>query len=64
MAAKQQEITYEEIVRRVRAKDFCPVYYLMGEEPYYIDKISDYIVDTVLTPVSYTHLTLPTILRV
>lgn len=50
MVAKQQDITYEEIVRRIRAKDFSPVYYLMGEEPYYIDKISDYIVDTVLSP--------------
>lgn len=51
MATKQtQEITYEEIVRRVRAKEYSPVYYLMGEESYYIDKISDYIVDSVLTP--------------
>lgn len=51
MAVKQQqEITYEEIVRRVRAKEFSPVYYLMGEEPYYIDKISDYIVDVALAP--------------
>lgn len=51
MAAKQtQEITYEEIIRRVRAKEYSPVYYLMGEESYYIDKISDYIVDSVLAP--------------
>lgn len=51
MVGKQtQDITYEEIVRRVRAKEYSPVYYLMGEESYYIDKISDYIVDSVLAP--------------
>ena len=27
-----------------------PVYYLMGEESYYIDKISDYIAEHVLQP--------------
>ncbi len=43
------EITYEEVVRSVKKRDFKPIYYLMGEEPYYIDKISDYIVETVLT---------------
>ena len=43
------EITYEDIVRSVKNRDFKPVYYLMGEEPYYIDKISDYIAGTVLT---------------
>lgn len=43
------EITYEEVVRSVKKRDFKPIYYLMGDEPYYIDKISDYIVETVLT---------------
>lgn len=43
------EITYEEVVRSVKKRDFKPVYYLMGEESYYVDKISDYIVETVLT---------------
>lgn len=41
-------MTYEEIVRAIRAGQYSPVYYLMGEESYYIDKISDYIVDTAL----------------
>ena len=51
MAVKEQkDATYEEIIRSVRANDLSPVYYLMGEEPYYIDKVSDYIVDTVLKP--------------
>ena len=46
--AKKQGITYEEIVRQVRAGDFKPIYYLMGEEPYYIDRLADFIVDNAL----------------
>lgn len=45
---KKESVTYEEIVRAIRAGQYSPVYYLMGEESYYIDKISDYIVDTAL----------------
>ncbi len=48
MAAKKEGITYEEIVRSVRAGNFAPVYYLMGEESYYIDKISEFIVEAAL----------------
>lgn len=48
MVAKRENPSYEEIVREVRARHFAPVYYLMGEEAYYIDRISDYIVETVL----------------
>lgn len=44
-----KETTYEEIARNLKNRVYKPVYYLMGEESYYIDKISDYIVDTVLT---------------
>ena len=33
----------------MRAKQYRPVYYLMGEEPYYIDLIADYITDNILT---------------
>lgn len=49
MAKKAGGITYEEIVQQVRAGDFKPIYYLMGEEPYYIDLLSDYIVAQALT---------------
>lgn len=48
MAKKAGGISYEEIVRQVRAKDFKPVYYLMGEEPYYIDRLADFIVEQAL----------------
>ena len=49
MAKKAGGVSYEEIVRQVRAGDFKPIYYLMGEEPYYIDRLSDYIVEQALT---------------
>ena len=42
-------ITYEDILRDVQAKKIAPVYYLMGEEDYYIDKLSDAIVGAVLS---------------
>lgn len=49
MAAKTTASpSYEDIVRDVRAGNLCPVYYLMGEEDYYIDRISDFIVNTIL----------------
>ncbi len=48
MAAKKDGTTYEEIVRAVRAGKFAPIYYLMGEESYYIDKVSEFIVDAAL----------------
>ena len=48
MAKKQTGITYEDIVRQVQAGDFKPIYYLMGEEAYYIDRIADFIVEKAL----------------
>ena len=45
----KQEITCDDILKELRAKQCRPVYYLMGEEPYYIDLIADYITDNILT---------------
>lgn len=45
----KQELTSDDILKELRAKQYRPVYYLMGEEPYYIDVISDYIEGYVLT---------------
>ncbi len=45
----KQEITCDDILKELKAKQYRPVYYLMGEEPYYIDLIADYIADNVLT---------------
>jgi len=49
MAKKAGGISYEDIAREVRAGDFKPIYYLMGEEPYYIDRLSELIVENALT---------------
>ena len=45
----KQEITCDDILKELRAKQYRPVYYLMGEEPYYIELIADYITDNILT---------------
>lgn len=44
-----KEITYEEIARNLKNKVYAPVYFLMGEEDYYIDRISEYILNHTLT---------------
>lgn len=41
-------VTYEEIISDLKNRIFKPVYFLAGEEPYYIDLITDYIEDKVL----------------
>lgn len=38
-----------EIIKDIKQKSYKPIYFLFGEEPYYIDYISDYIENTVLT---------------
>lgn len=48
MAAKTTGPTYDEIVRDIKAGNFKPIYYLMGEEDFYIDRISQLIVDNAL----------------
>lgn len=39
----------KQLVKDIKNKNLKPIYFLMGEESYYIDKISDYIEDTVLS---------------
>ncbi len=46
----QTAVTYESVMRDLKARQFRPVYYLMGEEAYYIDKISNWIAENVLQP--------------
>jgi len=41
-------VTYEEIISDLKNRIFKPVYFLAGEEPYYIDLIIDYIEDKIL----------------
>lgn len=42
-------VTYEEIVSDLKKRIFKPVYFLAGDEPYYVDLITDYIGEKVLS---------------
>ncbi|MBQ9671936.1 MAG: DNA polymerase III subunit delta [Prevotella sp.] len=48
--ADTKSLTYEGIMKDLAAGQYKPVYYLHGEESYYIDKISDYIAEHALQP--------------
>ena len=48
--AEAKNVSFDSIMADLEARRFAPVYYLMGEESYYIDKISDYIAEHVLQP--------------
>lgn len=50
MAEKKQTSTYESIMRDLKNRKFAPIYILQGEEPYFIEKISDYLAENVLKP--------------
>ncbi len=41
-------MTFETIIADLKQRKFRPIYFLMGDEPYYIDKISDYVAANVL----------------
>ena len=45
----KKEFTFEEICRDVTSRKFQPVYVLMGEEPYFMDRITDLLLEHVLT---------------
>ena len=46
----QAAVTYDSVMSELKARQFKPVYYLAGDESYYIDKISDCIAENVLQP--------------
>jgi len=48
--AEAKNVSFEGIMRDLEARKYVPVYYLMGDEPFYIDKIADYIAEHVLQP--------------
>ena len=48
--AEAKNASFESIMRDLEAGKYAPVYYLMGDEPYYIDKIADYIAEHALQP--------------
>ena len=37
---------YKELIEAISKKQYVPIYLLMGEEPYFIDKVGDYIENT------------------
>ena len=37
------QMTYDQLQSHLQKKQFAPIYFLMGEEPFYIDEVSDYI---------------------
>lgn len=41
-------MTFESIIENLKVRNFSPIYFLQGEETYYIDEISDYIQHHVL----------------
>ena len=43
MAEKKSTMTFESVMRDLKAGRYAPVYILMGEEAYYIDQIADFI---------------------
>lgn len=38
-----------QITKDIKAGNIKPIYFFMGEEPYYIDKLTEFIEDNVLT---------------
>jgi len=40
--------SFENIIASLKVKKYAPIYFLEGEEPYYIDQIADYIENNIL----------------
>lgn len=45
----KQELSCDEILKSLKEKNYVPIYFLMGEESYYIDLIADYIAENTLS---------------
>ena len=43
------KIDHNQIIENLKEKIFAPVYFLMGEEPYYIVLVRDYIENDILS---------------
>lgn len=44
----KKENTYEDICRDIVAKKFAPIYILMGDEPFFMDRITELLINNVL----------------
>ena len=49
MTEKKSGHTFEGIMKSLKAREYAPIYILMGEEAYFIDRISDFIAENILT---------------
>jgi len=49
MAEKKETVTYFSLRKEIEGGKFRPIYVLQGEEPYYIDQLSDFIVNKALS---------------
>ncbi|MBN1415051.1 MAG: DNA polymerase III subunit delta [Bacteroidales bacterium] len=47
-------MNYKQILAELQNRHICPVYFLMGEEPYFIDKLTDYIAENILNETDKT----------
>lgn len=45
----KEQTTYFDVLSQLRIKKYHPIYYLMGEESYYIDELSDFFEKHILT---------------
>ena len=41
---------YAALSAQIQKRNFAPIYLLMGEEPYFIDRLTDLLAETILTP--------------
>lgn len=48
MAKEKTGLSYEQVMKDLKARQFAPIYLLMGDESFYIDRITDYIAQNVL----------------
>lgn len=49
MAVKRETVTYTSLTKEIKGGKFRNIYILQGEEPYYIDRLQQLIIDTALT---------------
>jgi DNA polymerase-3 subunit delta len=46
--------TYEQVIQELQKKIYKPIYFLMGDEPYFIDATTDYIEENILNEAERT----------
>lgn len=49
MAVKRETVTFTALSKEIKAGKFRNIYVLQGEEPYFIDRLQELIIDTALT---------------